>query len=261
MIAELLLKRTTATAVCRVYKEFLGRFPRVDDLDIASEELLVECLSSVGLQRQRTRSLKRLAAWLVDYHEGEVPCDLESLLRIPGLGDYSAAAILSFGYGTPMAVLDANVERIIKRVFGNSLPPRPSKTNLNEVSQRLLPTDNHQVYNYGLLDLGRLVCRYVAPKCDACPLNSICDYWAKIGKNNMGGKLSDPPEETLNSLRIVRRHSGLSLQRLADLAGVSKLTVIRIESGKTTPRLKTIEKLATALQVKIDELNCEQQSV
>ena len=106
-----------------------------------------------------------------------MPSDLEGLLEVPGLGAYSAAAILSFGYNTPIAILDANVERILVRVFGNELPPRPSKAVLNEVAQRLLPPDDHRDYNYGLLDLGRLVCRYANPKCDMCPLNTICDSW------------------------------------------------------------------------------------
>ena len=248
------MKRTTATAVNRVYDDFLFRFPRLQEIASASEEELVECLSGVGLQRQRARSLNRLAMWLLTTRDGDVPCDLASLLEVPGLGDYSAAAILSFGIGTPIAVLDANVERIITRVFRNSLPPRPSKALLNEVAQRLLPPDNHQKYNYGLLDLGRLVCRYADPKCGLCPLNSICDYWAKSSSESVGGESRYPSVDTESKLKIARRHRGLSLQRIAELAGVSKLTVIRIESGKTTPRKETLERLAKALQVEPDEL-------
>ena len=183
-----------------------------------------------------------------------MPCDLASLLEVPGLGDYSAAAILSFGYGTPIAILDTNVERIIMRVFGNSFPQRPSKTALNEVAQWLLPSDKHREYNYGLLDLGRLICRYADPKCDVCPLNSICDFWTKSSAENVGGESKNPSDNTQSKLKIARQHSGLSLQRLAEFAGVSKLTIIRIESGKTSPRHETLERLAIALQVEPDEL-------
>ena len=226
----------------------------MQEIGSASEEELAQYLSGVGLQRQRARSLSSLATWLLTTRDGAVPCDLASLLEAPGLGDYSAAAILSFGFGTPIAVLDANVERIITRVFGNSLPRRPSKALLNEVAQRLLPPDNHEKYNYGLLDLGRLVCRYAAPKCGVCPLNAICDFWAKSSAENVGDEARGPSGDIQSKLKIARQHRGLSLQRIAELSGVSKLTVIRIESGKTTPRRETLERLAIVLQVELDEL-------
>ena len=254
LVAEVLLKRTTATAVSRVYEDFLERFPRLQDIAFASEEELIQSLSGVGLQRQRARFLSRLATWLLTTRDGDVPCDLASLLEVPGLGDYSAAAILSFGYGTPIAILDANVERIITRVFGKSLPPRPIKTMLNDIAQRLLPLDNHREYNYGLLDLGRLVCRYVGPKCDICPLQYLCDYAAKTGVENGGAELKSPSGNTHSKLKVARRYCGFSQQRLSELAGVSKLTIVRIESGKTSPRHRTIERLAKALNTEPEEL-------
>ena len=248
------MKRTTATAASRVFDDFLTRFPCVQELALASEEDLVESLSGVGLQRQRASALKRLSSWLITICDGDVPSDLENLLKVPGLGAYSAAAILSFGYNTPIAILDANVERIITRVFGNELPPRPPKAVLNEVAQRLLPPDNHREYNYGLLDLGRLVCRYSEPKCNVCPLNTVCDYWTNTSPKKVECESKGVPDNLQSKLKTARRKSGLSLQRLAELAGVSKLTVIRIESGKTNPRYGTLEKLAMALSVEPDEL-------
>ena len=242
-MAELLLKRTTARAVSRVYEDFLIRFPRVQDLEIASEDDLVKCLSGVGLQRQRARSLKRLAAWLLTNHGGDVPCDLESLLEVPGLGDYSAAAILSFGFGVPAAILDANVERILLRVFGDSLPVRPPWTLLNDVAQNLLPIDGHRKYNYGLLDLGRLTCRYSNPKCGECPLAPMCDFFVRSEEEGTHDVEKRTTTAHPSKLRVIRRGRGLSLRRLAEIAKVSKLTVIRIESGRTFPQRNTLEKL------------------
>ena len=253
-MAEFLLKRTTATAASRVYDNFLARFPRLQEIASTSDEELVECLSGVGLQRQRARALKDLAIWLLTTHDGDVPCDFESLLEVPGLGDYSAAAILSFGYGTPIAVLDANVERIIIRVFGNSFHSRPSKAMLNETAQRLLPPDNHMEYNYGLLDLGRLVCRYADPKCGLCPLNSVCDFFEDASVDAAEKPLRSHTESATNKLKTARLSRGLSLKRLAELAGVSKLTIIRTESGKSSPRYETLEKLGVALEVEPKEL-------
>ena len=254
LIAEFLLKRTTATAVSRIYDSFLYRFPCLRDIASTPEEELVERLSGVGLQRQRARSLKLLATWLLETQNGEIPRDIDSLKEVPGLGSYSAAAISSFAYGTPIAIVDANVERIITRVFANSFPSAPSNAILNEVAQHLLPPSKHRQYNYGLLDLGRLVCRYAGPKCEPCPLNSICDHWAELSLVKTRGEITESSSIPKNKLRITRRNRGLSLQRLAELAGISKLTVIRIESGKTSPRRTTLEKLTVALEVDPDSL-------
>ncbi len=255
LVAELLLKRTTATAAARAYEDFLVRFPSLQDVVSAPDEELVKTLSSVGLQNQRARSMKQLAGWLLSKHDGDIPSDLDGLLEVPGLGDYSATAILSFGYDVPAAVLDTNVERILLRVFGNTLPPHPSRSMLRGVAQNLLPKEEHREYNYGLLDLGRLICRYADPRCEICPLTSVCNFYnrpSRKGTHQVGGEnMAALPSK----LRAIRRSRGLSLKRLAEIAKVSKLTVIRIETGKTSPRRETLEKLGEALQVCPEELS------
>ena len=255
LVAEMLLKRTTATAAARVYEGFLDRFSSLQDIASASEGELVLALSGVGLQHQRACSMKHLASWLLSKHDGCIPNDLEDLLEVPGLGDYSATAILSFGYGVPATVLDANVERILIRVFGNTLPRRPPRTMLREVAQNLLPKEGHREYNYGLLDLGRLVCRYVDPKCGECPLASVCDFYKRSSREGTHHLEAETMAALPSKLRTIRRHRGLSLKRLAEIAKVSKLTVIRIENGRSSPRRETLEKLGHALQVCPEELS------
>ena len=210
LVAELLLKRTTATAAARIYEGFLVRFPSLQVVASAPDEELVRALSGVGLQHQRASAIRHLADWLLSKYDGRIPGDLGSLLEVPGLGSYSATAILSFGYGVRVAILDANVERILIRVFGDTLPPRPSRTLLHEVAQTLLPKDGHRDYNYGLLDLGRLVCRYVDPRCGECPLASVCDYFVRpSGEGTHKVKkadIADPPSK-LRAIRCDRRMS------------------------------------------------------
>ena len=254
LVAEVLLKRTTATAAARVYEDFITRFPSVTDIASAEEEQVIEALSTLGLQRQRARAMKRLANWILTNEGGCIPNELERLLAVPGLGSYSASAILSFGHDTPVAILDANVERILARVFRGSLPPRPSWIRLNEVAQRLLPRDKHREYNFGLLDLGRLVCRYVDPKCGECPLNSACDFYSHSSNATIREEPGRYSTEPVNRLRAIRLDKGLSLQQLAESAGVSKLTIIRIEAGRSSPRRETLVKLASALGVNPNQL-------
>ena len=253
LVAEVLLKRTTATAAARVYDAFIHRFPSIQAINNASEEQLASALSKVGLQRQRAKAIKALARYLTEEQGDNIPSDLDHLLGIPGLGEYSARAVLSFGFGIPVAVVDTNVERILVRVFQKVLPPRPPGRLLQELASSLLPSESHRKHNLGLLDLGALMCRYI-PLCPECPLAPICDYYDR----NKARLIKEEPGRYETAvgmkLRNVRKEKGIGLAKLAQLARVSKLTIIRIESGKTSPRPETIAKLATALGAPTEEL-------
>lgn len=254
LVAEVLLKRTTATAAARVYEAFIHEFPSIQTINSASEEQLASALSRVGLQRQRAKAIKALGLYLYEELGGNIPSELDHLLGIPGLGEYSARAVLSFGYDIPVAVVDANVERILCRVFQNLLPQRSPGRLFQELASSLLPSESHRRQNLGLLDLGALVCRYVDPLCPECPLAPVCDYYDR----NKARLIKEEPGRYDTAigmkLRNVRREKGLGLVKLAQLAKVSKLTIIRIEAGKTSPRPDTIEKLAAALGAPTDEL-------
>lgn len=239
LIAEALLKRTTATAVVRVYEDFVKRFPTLQSLVAASEGELIDALSTIGLQKQRARSFKAMARYLLAEEVGEIPADLDRLQRVPGLGHYSARALLSFAYGMPAAVLDANVERVLRRVFLNGFERRQKQSSLQALADVLLPAANHRKYNLGLLDLGGLVCKYVDPKCGECPLNPICNY----------SRHACQQEDRLSPLRQLRRVRKMSQRELAKRAGTSKLTVIKIEAGRVIPQPKTLKRLADVLGV------------
>jgi len=175
LVAEILLKRTTATAAARVYHSIITKYPNLAALTTASEEAIAEDLVTIGLQAQRAHDLKRLAEYVSEQESGEIPRDLEQLLRVPGLGDYSARAILSFAYGIMTAVVDSNVERVLRRVFRDYMPEKISRELLQTTADELLPESDHRSFNLGLLDLGAIVCRYVRPKCNKCPLVFLCD--------------------------------------------------------------------------------------
>jgi len=174
LVAELLLKRTTATAAAKVYEGFLSRFPSMQAVADAPLSSLEEALSRVGLQHQRAKGFKEAANYVVAH--GAIPGDHEALSRVPHVGPYSAAAITSFAYGVPAAVVDSNVERILKRVFRTALPDKPNRALLEGLAWELLPLEEHRQFNWGLLDLGALVCRYVRPRCAGCPLRDVCDF-------------------------------------------------------------------------------------
>ena len=182
LIAEVLLRRTTATAAAKVYGAFLKRFPSFTALRSASAKDLEKVLASVGLQKQRAKAIKEMAAFTLEHWEGRLPEDYESLVSIPHVGPYAASAVRSFAFGQRAAIVDSNVERIFSRLFHDLLPERPKLTVMQAVADELLPLKRHKDFNLGLLDLGALVCRYQNPACGECPLAKVCDYVADTSK-------------------------------------------------------------------------------
>ena len=253
LVAELLLKRTTATSASRVYNSFINRFPTFNTIVEVDEKELVEILSAVGLQSQRAKAIKGLAYYILEKYDGKIPNDIHQLLRIPGLGEYSARAIMSFGYNIPMAIVDTNVKRVLVRIFRDNLPTKPPGRLIQNIADFLLIADSHREYNFALLDLGSLVCRSIDPLHNECPLLPICDY-----NNQKDSKLfGDPPvipEDNIGiRIRTMRHKKGISLVKLALISGVSKLTIINIEHGKTIPMQQTIDKIAHTLGLDLDK--------
>lgn len=176
LVAELLLKRTTAVAAARVYDKFVRRFPDPASVTRATIGTLEDLLSPIGLYRQRALGFKAMAEFLVVHHRGEVPSGLEELLEVPQVGDYTARAVLSFGFDQPTAIVDSNVQRVLGRLCLLSLGPAQKLNDFQQIADRLLPERDHKLFNWGLLDLGALICRYDRPRCGSCPLMSKCDY-------------------------------------------------------------------------------------
>jgi len=175
LVAEMLLKRTTATAVARVYDNFMDKYPTFAHLARAPLDALERDLFPLGLHRQRSRDMLRLTEAI-----NELPsvATLPDLLKLPGLGSYSARALLSFAYGQPAAIVDSNVERVLRRVFSESLPERLGTVAIQELAEAIVPRDRHREFNYAILDLGALVCRPVHQKCGFCPVARYCDWYA-----------------------------------------------------------------------------------
>jgi A/G-specific adenine glycosylase len=177
LVSEILLKRTTASAVKNMYEEFMSLYPNIQELAKADEKKLEKLLLKIGYHKRRTKILIEIANYVLDKYNGQIPKSKEALLTIPYVGQYTANAILSLGYGIPSAMVDSNVERIIKRLFFTHLSKKAPLRLVQKIADTLCLKENHQNYNYALLDLGAIVCRYGIPKCKVCPINKFCDYY------------------------------------------------------------------------------------
>lgn len=188
LVAEILLKRTTARAAARAYGPFVARFPDLESLCEASLSEVEEGLTAIGLYRQRARGLKEMARYLTEQWGGDVPLDLASLLRAPHVGPYAARAVLSFGHRRAAAVVDSNVLRVFGRLFRNRLGSAPPLADVQALADAVLPKDSHREFNWALLDLGATVCRYDRPRCGACPLERFCSHAAQQRSRDSAGR-------------------------------------------------------------------------
>ena len=175
LIGELWLKETSSVVATRVYQDFVQHFLSIESLAEAREDDITVVLSSFGL-RQYAQHIRIMVDSLLKEGRGDLPRDSESFVRASRLENHRVMTILCFGYGLPVAVIDANVARMLSRLFGDSLPSRPAQGLLQAIGESLLPYRSPQHYNRGLLDLAEIVCRDEDPTCTRCPVKEVCDY-------------------------------------------------------------------------------------
>lgn len=179
LMAEKLLQQTAATSsVVRAYELLTTVYPTPKHIVNAKPSALSEIFGPLGFA-YRADELRKLSEALLEHFGGVVPSRLEELLSLPGIGDYSARAILCFAYGQETAVVDVNVARVIYRFLGikKTLPPNPARNKfILSLAQEILPRgrDRAKSFNWAMLDLGATVCTARRPKCLTCPLMREC---------------------------------------------------------------------------------------
>jgi len=169
-LSEIMLQQTRVAAVVEYYRRFLQLFPTVESLAAARLPSVLAAWSGLGYYR-RARALHTAARVVVAQHDSKFPQDHEAVLQLPGIGRYTAAAILSIAFGRPEAVVDGNVRRVLERLTGqNNLPALKSW----EIAGNLLDTQRPGDFNQAMMELGATVCAPKAPLCNECPVIRWC---------------------------------------------------------------------------------------
>jgi len=170
-----MLQQTTVGAVLPRYERFLARFPDVRSLSVATEESVVAEWSGLGYYA-RARNLHRAARAVVSEHGGEIPRDLEALRELPGFGEYLAAAVATFSYGVAAPAADANVTRILSRLFAIPGSPGTREHRLRVLASaaEILPAENPGDVLAAWMVLGQSICLPRRPRCGLCPLAGGC---------------------------------------------------------------------------------------
>ncbi len=173
LIAEMLLRRTTARAVSRVYHTLLERFPDAQSLMRARPAEVRSLVASLGLQNLRARHLQETARLIVEQHGGRVPRTRSELESLPGLGRYGAAAVLNFAFQEGVPLVDGNVVHLLRRVFGVDLAGPDDERAWHFMAILGAPDHDPRLY-WGIIDLVAEVCLRRRPRCHRCPLAEMC---------------------------------------------------------------------------------------
>ena len=172
-IAEVMLQQTTVRAATPYYEAFLKRFPTLQSLAEEPEEEVVGAWSGLGYYH-RARNLHRGAQHVAERHAGRFPRTIEAALAVPGVGLYTASAILSIAHGQPLPVVDGNVRRVLARLLALCGPEYRRDGPYYNRAEELLDRERPGDWNQALMELGATVCTPRKPACEVCPLRSTC---------------------------------------------------------------------------------------
>jgi len=183
LVFEIMSQQTPISRVQPIWLEWMERWPTPADLATASSADIIVAWANLGYPSRALR-LKACAAAIVEKHDGEVPLTMKELTLLPGVGTYTASALLAFRHGIRVPVLDTNVRRVLVRFLdGREFPPHttPSKAETMR-AEALLPEDGHRAaeVSLSLMEFGALVCTQLSPSCDECTISNNC-AWALAG--------------------------------------------------------------------------------
>jgi A/G-specific adenine glycosylase len=172
-LSEVMLQQTTVVAVAPYYREFLARWPDVGRLAAASQDQVLGAWAGLGYY-SRARNLHRAAQIVAEELGGIFPGNAAALRKLPGVGDYTAAAIAAIAFGERVAAMDANAMRVVARLFAVEEPLPQARAKLAELAAPLVPKDRPGDFAQALMDLGSAICVPRRPCCGECPLAAHC---------------------------------------------------------------------------------------
>ena len=208
-LSEIMLQQTRVATVIDRYQEFLRRFPTIHDLAIADEEDVLALWSGLGYYR-RARMLHRGAQFVDREFGGKLPRSEVKLRTLPGVGEYTAAAIASIAFGESVAVLDGNVERVLLRVLGQAEQKgAKARASLADAAQQLMPAASRKSsgenapgdHNQAMMELGATICLPRAPLCLQCPVVELC----RTRGEHVTGVREKMQSRTVAHLLVVRK--------------------------------------------------------
>ena len=172
-LSEIMLQQTTVATVIGYYGDFVARWPKVEDLAKAELDDVLHAWQGLGYY-SRARNLHKCARQVTGEHGGIFPETEAELVKLPGVGPYTSAAIAAIAYGRKATPVDGNIERVMARLHAIETPLPAAKPEIRTIAEGLTPEQRAGDFAQALMDLGATVCRPKAPDCDVCPLEADC---------------------------------------------------------------------------------------
>ena len=172
-LSEIMLQQTTVAAVAAYFERFTARWPNVQSLAATEDAELMAAWAGLGYYA-RARNLLACARTVVADYDGQFPEDEAALRTLPGVGAYTAAAIAAIAFGRRAVVVDANVERVVARLFAITTPLPSARPEIRKACDQITPADRSGDFAQAMMDLGATICTPRTPNCPACPLTNCC---------------------------------------------------------------------------------------
>jgi A/G-specific adenine glycosylase len=215
LVSELMLQQTVVATVIPYFERFLARFPTIRDLAAASEDEVMALWSGLGYYR-RAHHLHQAARIVVGELQGTLPSCEEDLRRLPGLGEYTAAAVAAIALGQATLPVDGNVSRVLARLQGERAPiDQPStRARLRENGRNLVPLDRPGDFAQAMMELGALCCTPRAPSCRLCPVIRFCQARAQAATETIPVRTKKAAKLRLALVAVaIQKRGRLLLQR------------------------------------------------
>ncbi|KAA3642947.1 MAG: A/G-specific adenine glycosylase [Chloroflexi bacterium] len=256
-VSEIMLQQTRVETVVPYFERWMMRFTTIGKLAAASQQDVLNLWEGLGYY-SRARNLHKAAQVVVDEHQGALPADLSALQKLPGVGRYTAGAIASLGFGLDAPVVDGNIKRVLARIFNveEAVDTTVGEKRIWALAEEYLPGGEAKDYNQALMELGATICTPRNPKCETCPVNTICEA-NKLdlqGERPVTKPKAEVPHYTVAAAVIQKRGRVLLAQRPADglLGGMWEYPGGKQEDGESLPvclRREIREELGVKIKV------------
>jgi A/G-specific adenine glycosylase len=243
-VSEIMLQQTQVRTALPYYRRFLDRFPDLAALAAASEREVITVWAGLGYY-SRPRNMLRAAALVAKEFNGSFPEDFESLIRLPGVGRYTAGAISSIAFGQRQPVVDGNVRRVIRRL--RALDGTTPDRFFWEQADAWVPRRQPGEFNQAAMELGAVVCTPSNPGCPSCPVRSLCRSYRRLGSNRPRGRKTTPPVDVSLVILVIESPGKLLLSCRGGpdfIPGPYRLPTGRVSGGSPSD---TVDDLARAV--------------
>ena len=235
-ISEIMLQQTQMKTVIPFYEKWVNKFPTIESVSKSKVDDLLKSWEGLGYYR-RCINFYKASKIIIQKHEGVVPSNYNTFKSLPGVGDYTAGAVLSISFGLPIPAIDGNVKRVMARLYGFKNLTRYNENFIKKVIMRILKHLNPCDFNQSLMELGALICTPASPKCFKCPISKNCKgYQSRYPTNYPKRKVKKTLPHFNVVTAIIWRGDTFYIQKRSEdkmLGGLWEFPGGKVEKGET----------------------------